>query len=565
VKHPILPQQKARNKIAAITFIFIFKANCCHKTHSIIIPIHLLIKQSTMLNLSVILEDSTRRYPSKAAFICMDIVFSYQQINEAVNRVANGLKAIGIQPGDKVALTCPNLPQFPIIYYAVIRLGAVVVPLNVLLKKEEIAYQLSDCDAKAYLCYAGTPELPMGQMGYAAFKDVPECEYFFMIMPKSGMPSYIDDVPTLDDLMLGQSKQFEMYPSGAEDTCIIIYTSGTTGHPKGAELTHSNLFMNALIATDLISVTKEDVVLTALPLFHIFGMTCQLNGGVYKGCTILLLPRFDAELAFATMQKYQVTCFSGVPTMYWALLNYTDPKFDYGRIANNLKNCTSGGASLPVKVLEDFERRFNVEVLEGYGMSEGSPIVTYNQTDIGRKPGSIGTPVWGVEVKLVDEDGNEVPVGEKGELLYRGHNVMKCYYNKPEETINALKDGWLHSGDIAVKDEDGFYYIVDRSKDMIIRGGMKVYPREVEEVMMKHEAVSLVAVIGVPHEELGEEVKAYVVLKNDKYVAERELIAWTKELVASYKYPRCIEFIQSLPMTATGKILKKELRRGVAV
>jgi long-chain acyl-CoA synthetase len=518
-----------------------------------------------MLNLSVILEESARRYPSKPAFVCMDTAFSYQQINEAANRVANGLQAIGIQPGDKVALTCPNLPQFPIIYYGIIRMGAVAVPLNVLLKKEEIAYELNDCDAKAYLCYAGTPELPIGQMGYAAFNGAPQCEHFFIIMPKPGMPSSMDGVPTLDDLMQGQATQFEIYQSGAEDTCIIIYTSGTTGHPKGAELTHSNLFMNALIATDLISVTKEDVVLTALPLFHIFGMTCQLNGGVYKGCTLILLPRFDAEQAFAAMQKYKVTCFSGVPTMYWALLNYTDPKFDYERIARILKNCTSGGASLPVKVLEDFEKRFDVQILEGYGMSEGSPIVTYNQKDIGRRPGSIGTPVWGVEVRLVDEDGNEVPAGEKGELLYRGHNVMKGYYNKPDETRNALQDGWLHSGDIAIKDEDGFYYIVDRSKDMIVRGGMKVYPREVEEVMIKHEAVSLVAVIGVPHEELGEEVKAYVVLKDGKCVAEKELIAWTKEHLASFKYPRCVEFVKALPMTATGKILKKELRKGVTV
>ena len=491
----------------------------------------------------------------------MDVVFSYQQINVAANKVANGLRAIGIQPGDKVALTCPNLPQFPVIYYGIIRLGAVVVPLNVLLKKEEIAYQLNDCDAKAYLCFSGTQELPMGQMGCAAFNNVPKCEYFFMIMSKPGMASSIDGVPTLDDLMQWQSPQFEMYQSSAEDTCIIVYTSGTTGHPKGAELTHSNLFMNALDITDLTSTNKEDVVLTALPLFHIFGMTCQMNGGVFKGSTLILLPRFDAEQAFTAMQKYKVTCFSGVPTMYWALLNYTDPKFDYDSIAKNLRNCTSGGASLPVKVLKDFEKRFDVQILEGYGMSEGSPVVTYNQMDIGRKAGSIGTPIWGVEVKLADVDGNEVPVGEKGELLYRGHNVMKGYYNKFEETRKALQNGWLHSGDIAVKDEDGFYYIVDRIKDMIVRGGMKVYPREVEEVMIKHEAVSLVAVIGIPHEELGEEVKAFVVLKADKSVCEKELISWTKEQVASFKYPRCVEFVKALPMTATGKILKKELRK----
>jgi len=514
-----------------------------------------------MLNLSLILEESAKRYPSKAAFICGDAVFTYEQINEAANKVANGLKAIGIQPGDKVAMTCPNLPQFPIIYYGILKLGAVVVPLNVLLKKEEIAYQLNDCDAKAYLCYSGTPEIPMGEMGYAAFNHSPQCGNFFTIMPKAGMSSSVAGIPTLDDLLKEQSPCFEMHQSNADDTCIIIYTSGTTGHPKGAELTHSNLFMNALVCTDLMAVEKEDRVLVALPLFHIFGMTCQLNTGVYNGCTLILLPRFEPQIAFDAMQKWKVTVFSGVPTMYWALLHHTNPDFDYDSVARNLRGCTSGGASLPLEVLRGFEKRFEVSIFEGYGMSEGSPVVTFNQVHSGRKPGSIGTPVWGVEVKLVDVDGKEVPIGEKGELLYRGHNVMKGYYNNPEETENILQGGWLHSGDIAMKDEDGFYYIVDRIKDMIIRGGMKVYPREVEEVMMRHEAVSLVAVVGVPHEQLGEEVKAFVVLKADKFVGEADLIAWTKENIGSYKYPRSVEFVKVLPMTATGKILKKELKR----
>jgi long-chain acyl-CoA synthetase len=260
------------------------------------------------------------------------------------------------------------------------------------------------------------------------------------------------------------------------------------------------------------------------------------------------------------MQKHKVTIFAGVPTMYWGLLNYTDPKFDYEQIAKTLKLCCSGGAALPVKVLDDFQKRFNVPILEGYGMSEGSPVVTFNQLDKPRKAGSIGKPFWGVDVKLVDIDGNEVPTGEKGELLFRGHNVMKGYYKRPEDTKQAIENGWMHSGDIAIKDEDGFYFIVDRTKDMIIRGGMKIYPREVEELMIKHEAVSLVAVVGVPHEEMGEDIKAFVVLKPEKTVEKEALIAWTKERIAHYKYPRHIEFIAALPMNATGKILKRELR-----
>jgi long-chain acyl-CoA synthetase len=305
----------------------------------------------------------------------------------------------------------------------------------------------------------------------------------------------------------------------------------------------------------------DDVSLIVLPLFHIFGMTVMMNALIYKGGSSILLPRFDAATVFRLMQQHKVTVFAGVPTMYWGLLNCTDTSLDYNSIAATLKICLSGGASLPVQVLKDFEKRFNVPIIEGYGMSEGSPVVTFNQLEIGRKPGSIGTTVWGVDVKLVDAEGKDVAVGEKGELLYRGHNVMKGYYKKPEETALALQDGWMHSGDIAVKDEDDFYYIVDRTKDMIIRGGFNIYPREIEEVMIQHEAVSLVAIVGIPHEEMGEEVKAFVVLKESHSITATDLIAWTKERVAAYKYPRHIEFLTALPMSATGKILKKELRK----
>ncbi len=514
-----------------------------------------------MLNLSVILHDSAQRYPAKAAFTFMDSAFSYAQINEAANKVANGLKAKGIQPGDKVALSCLNIPAFPIVYFGILKAGAVVVPLSVLLKKDEIEYHLKDSEAKAYCCFTGTADLPMGEMGYAACNTVEACKHFFMIMPSPEMPSSIAGTETLHHLMQDQSSSFEMYQSSAEDTAVIIYTSGTTGRPKGAELTHSNLMFNAIISCGLRNATPEDIALIVLPLFHIFGMTVLMNAIIYKGGSSILLPRFDAATVLCLMQKHRVTVFAGVPTMYWGLLNYTDPKFDYDSISKNLKICLSGGASLPVKVLEDFEKRFNVPVMEGYGMSEGSPVVTFNQLEIGRKPDSVGTPVWGVDVKLIDTDGVEVPVGEKGELLYRGHNVMKGYYKKPEETAKALQNGWMHSGDIAMKDEDGFYYIVDRTKDMIIRGGLNIYPREVEEVMIQHEAVSLVAVIGIPHNEMGEEVKAFVVLKENITISASDLITWTKEHIAAYKYPRHIEFLNALPMSATGKILKKELRK----
>jgi long-chain acyl-CoA synthetase len=361
--------------------------------------------------------------------------------------------------------------------------------------------------------------------------------------------------------MNGQSPAYDTVQTGAEDTAVIIYTSGTTGRPKGAELTHSSLMQNAILSADLGQINKDDTLLIVLPLFHIFAMTVLMNAGAYRGAKSILLPKFDAETVFGLLQKHSVTIFAGVPTMYWGLLNYNDDKFDYAAIAKNLKYCLSGGAALPVNVLEEFEARFKVDILEGYGMSEGSPVVTFNMVEFGRKPGSVGKPVWGVDVKIVDENDKEVAVGEKGELIYRGHNVMKGYYNKPEANATTLKAGWLYSGDVAIKDEDGFYFIVDRTKEMIIRGGLNVYPREVEEVMVQHAAVSMVAVIGVPDEKMGEEIRACVVLNPGQSVSEEDLKAWTKENIAAYKYPRQIRFLDALPMSATGKILKKEISR----
>ena len=515
-----------------------------------------------MLNLSVILEDSARRYAQKDAFVFTDTHLSYAQVNGAANKIANGLREMGIQAGDKVALSCLNLPYFPMIYFGILKAGAVVVPLSVLLKREEVAYHLEDSAAKAYFCFLGAPGLPMLEEGYAGFQQTDSCEHFRVITAQPTDAPPIDGLSTLGMLMQGQSPVAETATTSAEDTAVIIYTSGTTGRPKGAELTHSNLLQNAILSADLYSASAEDTLLTVLPLFHIFAMTVMMNAGIYRGAKNVLLPRFDAEAVLGLMAKHQVTYFAGVPTMYWGLLNYQSDRFDLEEIAGNLKMCLSGGASLPVKVLEDFEAKFKVQILEGYGMSEGSPVVTFNQIETGRKPGSIGTPVWGVEVKVVNDEGEEVPVGEKGEIVYRGHNVMKGYYNKPEANAKTIRNGWLHSGDIGKMDDDGFFYVVDRTKDMVIRGGLNVYPREVEDVMMKHEDVSLVAVIGVPDDQYGEEIKACVVLKDGATTTEDELRAWTKERIAAYKYPRIVSFMDALPQSATGKILKKELRKG---
>ena len=515
-----------------------------------------------MLNLAIALEDSARRFPEKTAIIFGQMRLTFQQLNVMANQVANGLQAQGIRPGDKVALSCPNLPYFPVIYYGILKAGGVVVPLSILLKRNEVAYHLKDSGAKMLCCFEGSDALPMGVEGFAGFQQVDPCTQFIAITTTLEATNPFEEGITLGQLMRQQSPNFQFELTSAEDTAVIIYTSGTTGRPKGAELTHSNLAWNADLCRHLFGFEEHDVTLTVLPMFHIFGQTCLLNTSIMHGVTNVIVPRFDAGQILELIQTEKVSIFAGVPTMYWGLLNYdhADEKIDITQIKENLKLCISGGASLPVQVLEDFEAKYEVAIYEGYGMSEGSPVVTFNHPGKVRKPGSIGTPVWGVEVKVVDDQGQPVAVGEKGQLLYRGHNVMKGYYNKPEANAEALKGGWMHSGDVAIMDEDGYYYIVDRTKDMIIRGGMNVYPREVEEVMIQHEAVSLVAVIGVSDEKYGEEVKAFVVLNAGATISERELIEWTKGQIAAYKYPRIVEFIDQLPMNATGKILKRELR-----
>ncbi len=518
-----------------------------------------------MLNLAVLLEDTTRDHPDRIAIILNETKLPYKAVNAAANQVANGLASIGIKKGDKVALSCPNLPFFPIVYYGILKAGAVVVPLNVLLKPREIAYHLRDSDAKAYFCFEGTEQLPMGTMGHAAFQDVETCEHFFLITANPAAPPPIEGTKTLGMFMANQPPTIDTVQTSPDDTAVILYTSGTTGQPKGAELSHSNMVMNARLADVLFGEKTHDVHLVTLPLFHSFGQSVQMNAGFYTGATLSLLPRFDAGAALGIMQRDNVTFFAGVPTMYWAMLNHPDAdSFDLKKIAANLRLSVSGGAAMPLDVMRGFEEKFSVKIQEGYGLSETSPVASFNRLDRERKPGSVGLPVWGIDMKILDELDRDVAQGELGEIVIRGHNVMKGYYNKPEATADAFRAGWFHTGDIGKVDEDGYFYIVDRVKDMVIRGGFNVYPREVEEVLMSHPQVSLAAVIGVPHDQYGEEIKAFVVPMANATITEEELIAWSKENMADYKYPRVIEFRDTLPMNATGKILKTELRSDVS-
>ncbi|MFD7322142.1 long-chain fatty acid--CoA ligase [Streptomyces sp. NPDC059875] len=514
-----------------------------------------------MLNLAALLEHSARTVPDRTAVVLGTQRLTYAELDTAARRVATLLRSRGIEPGDKVALSCPNLPWFPIVYYGILKAGAVVVPLNVLLKGREIAYHLADSEAKAYFCFEGTADLPMGQEGWSGFGETPGCEHFFLMTAAPTENSPIAGAETLTAALAGQSADFETAATESDDTALILYTSGTTGRPKGAELTHSNLILNVLTCHKLFGEADHDVHLIALPLFHSFGQVVQMNAGIASQATLVLLPRFDAKSTLALMQRHAVTIFAGVPTMYWALLEEDAPDVDVEQIAKNLRLAISAGAALPVEIHRRFGERFGVTLMEGYGLSETSPAATFTPRGEEARPGSIGLPVWGVEVDLVDKDWTPVRGADAiGEIVIRGHNIMKGYYNRPEATAEVMRDGWFRTGDLARRDADGWFYIVDRAKDMIIRGGFNVYPREIEEVLLTHPAVSMAAVIGVPHDRHGEEIKACVVRAPGATLTEEELIDWCKDEMAGYKYPRLVEFRTVLPTNATGKILKRELR-----
>ncbi|MEJ7797515.1 MAG: long-chain fatty acid--CoA ligase [Solirubrobacteraceae bacterium] len=490
-------------------------------------------------NLALNLTRTAAEHPDAIACRLDDAAFTYQLLDDASARVAVMLAGKGVEVGDRVAIMLPNVPYFPAIYYGVLRAGAVVVPMNVLLKGREVAYYLSDSGAKLLFAWHGFLE--------AAEQGVAQVGSIEIVPVEPGK---------IEGMIFAHEPDHGVAERTADDTAVILYTSGTTGKPKGAELTHSNLRRNVDVAVDLFGLVVGDVIFGGLPLFHSFGQTCTMNAAIRCGATVTLLPRFEPAKALQILERDACTVFEGVPTMYGALLHHPDrDKVD----ASSLRVCVSGGASMPVEVMHGFEQAFGCKVLEGYGLSETSPVASFNHPERERKAGSIGTPISGVEMKLVDDGGEEVAIGEIGEILIKGHNVMKGYWESPEETAEAISDGWFASGDMAKVDENGYFFIVDRKKDLIIRGGYNVYPREVEEVLYEHPAVREAAVVGMPHEELGEEVGAAVALKDGESADAEELQAFVEQRLAGYKYPRRIWFVDELPKGPTGKILKREI------
>jgi long-chain acyl-CoA synthetase len=557
-------------------------------------------------NLAELLTRAAGRFGDRIALKLDDQEVNYAFLNEAASRVAGLLKAKGIEPGDRVGLMLPNVPYFPIAYYGILRAGAVVVPMNVLFKGREVGFILRDSGAKLLLAWhdfaegaeqgaadvgvecvlvrpgdmsVGSTELTSsggaGFAGAGAERSGGSTELTAgvgLTEPAQqrrrrlgrrrsgdacGGAGFAGAGAGFEQLLAGVEPYGEVAERDPSDTAVILYTSGTTGTPKGAELTHANLMRNADASIALFGFDQDTVVLGSLPLFHSFGQTCTLNAAMKAGAAVSLLPRFDAGKALEIIQRDRVNVFQGVPTMYGALLNQPEREsYD----TSSLRLAVSGGASLPVELLRGFEETFACKILEGYGLSETSPVASFNHPDKERKPGSIGTPIGGVEMKLVDGDRRDVAPGEVGEIAIRGHNVMKGYLGRPDATAEAIsEDGWFHSGDLARMDEDGYFFIVDRKKDMIIRGGFNIYPRELEEVLYEHPAVREAAVVGIPHASLGEEVGAAVSLKPGLEATAEELRDFVKAQVAAYKYPRKIWFLDELPKTATGKILKREI------
>jgi long-chain acyl-CoA synthetase len=499
-------------------------------------------------NLAVILTETAAAMPGKPVAVYDGGQMTYAELDALSDRMAAGLEAAGLLRGEPVALQLPNIPQFLVTYFGILKAGGVVVPVNVLLKAPEVEFLLRDCQARLLVTWEGI--LGEAAKGAAAAG----VSQIYAV----GHPADAPDAMPFEQLLAQPANGTRLAERALTDTAVIMYTSGTTGRPKGAELTHMQLYMNADIPGRLFDVQPDDIVITVLPLFHVFALSSILNVCVRFGCTMSLIPRFDAGVVLAAIQRDRATIFEGVPTMFIGLLAHPDlGNYD----VSSMRVAISGGASIPAPVLDAFEQRFGVLILEGYGLTETASTTTFNKSETDRRIYSVGKPIWGTQTQVWDEDGRPLPPGKVnvGEVVTRGLHVMKGYLNKAEATADAFAGGWFHTGDLGYFDEDGFLFIVGRCKELIIRGGYNVYPLEIEDVLHAHPAVAEAAVIGIPDKRLGEEVKAVVTLRPQASLTAEELIAFCKERLAAYKYPRVIEFRDELPKNALGKTLKDEL------
>ncbi|GII56302.1 AMP-dependent synthetase [Planotetraspora thailandica] len=507
------------------------------------------VPSNATLSVAAILKERAERSPGATAVVVGASEITYAELWDQTRRYAGALRRQGVTSGDAVAMLIPNVADFPRVYYAILSLGGIVVPVHALLKADEIEYVLRDSGATLLVCAA--PLLGEGAKG-AEQAGVPVISVL--------SPEPIDDVPQLEKLAADAEPIVTYEPCRPDATATILYTSGTTGKPKGAMGTHFSLVEQAnTLLVGTFDMGPDDVVFGALPLFHTFGQTCTLNTAFRAGAKIVMLPRFDGETALRSLIDNQCTIMMGVPTMYVALLEAarTIPE------RPPLRYAISGGASIPLAVIERFRKEFGVEIYEGYGLTETSPVATFNHRGSTPRAGSVGTPIWGVDVEIARPDVEErielLATDELGEIVIRGHNLMKGYLHLPEETAKAIVDGWFRTGDLGRKDADGYVWIVDRKKDMIIRNGYNVYPREVEELLTAHPTVSAAAVFGVPDDVHGEEIIACVVLAPGADADASTLFEYAKDKLAAHKYPRRVEIVEALPVGPSGKVLKRAL------
>ncbi len=501
-------------------------------------------------NLAVILSESAYSSPDKPAVVFAGGQLTYRQLDQASDRLAASLATIGIRPGDPVALQLPNIPQFLISYFGILKAGAVVVPLNVLLTAPEVAFHLGDSGARVLITWEGI----LAEAAKGA--EAAGLDRIYAV----GHAADSEGAIPFERLLEVTVPRFEISKREPTDTAVIVYTSGTTGQPKGAELTHMGLYMNADIPGRLFDIRPDDIAVAVLPLFHVFGLSSVLNVCVRFGCTMSLVPRFTAEAVLTAIQRDRATIFDGVPTMFADLLSYPDlDSYDL----SSLRIAISGGASIPAPLLDAFEERFGVLILEGYGLTETASTTTFNVSADERRVYSVGKPIWGTQTQVWDDQGRPLPPGPDnvGEVVTRGMHVMKGYLHNPEATAATFTGDWFHTGDLGYFDEDGFLFIVSRKKELIIRGGYNVYPSEIENVLHAHPAIAEAAVVGVPDERLGEEVMAAIILRPSMELLEHELVAYCRERLAAYKCPRIFLFRSELPKNTLGKVLKDELAR----